>query len=111
MRYYNIDGLLVTGDDNKFAGVVWLQDLIGIDQCSSPVSLFLSDDYLSIQVGDSLSTVLEKVADYGGRDFGVLPVLGTRGAIHGFLNRSSLLSILNRRFIDKPVERDEQEGT
>ena len=29
MRHYNIDSLLVTGDDNKFAGMVWLQDLIG----------------------------------------------------------------------------------
>ncbi len=40
MRHYNIDSLLVTGDDNKFAGMVWLQDLIGIDQYSSPVSSF-----------------------------------------------------------------------
>lgn len=49
MRHYNIDSLLVTGDDNKFAGMVWLQDLIGIDQYSSPVSSFLSDDYLSVR--------------------------------------------------------------
>ena len=102
--------LLVTGDDNKFAGMVWLQDLIGIDQYSSPVSSFLSDDYLSVRVDDSLSTVLEKVADYGEKDFGILPVLDAEGAIRGFLNRSSLLSTLSRRFIDEPVERDEQEG-
>ena len=105
MRHYNIDSLLVTGDDNKFAGMVWLQDLIGIDQYSSPVSSFLSDDYLSVRVDDSLSTVLEKVADYGEKAFGIL-----EGAIRGFLNRSSLLSTLSRRFIDEPVERDEQEG-
>ena len=110
MRHYNIDSLLVTGDDNKFAGMVWLQDLIGIDQYSSPVSSFLSDDYLSVRVDDSLSTVLEKVADYGEKDFGILPVLDAEGAIRGFLNRSSLLSTLSRRFIDEPVERDEQEG-
>ena len=110
MRHYNIDSLLVTGDDNKFAGLVWLQDLIGIDQYSSPVSSFLSDDYLSVRVDDSLSTVLEKVADYGEKDFGILPVLDAEGAIRGFLNRSSLLSTLSRRFIDEPVERDEQEG-
>ena len=110
MRHYNIDSLLVTGDDNKFAGMVWLQDLIGIDQYSSPVSSFLSDDYLSVRVDDSLSTVLEKVADYGETDFGILPVLDAEGAIRGFLNRSSLLSTLSRRFIDEPVERDEQEG-
>ena len=110
MRHYNIDSLLVTGDDNKFAGMVWLQDLIGIDQYSSPISSFLSDDYLSVRVDDSLSTVLEKVADYGEKDFGILPVLDAEGAIRGFLNRSSLLSTLSRRFIDEPVERDEQEG-
>lgn len=110
MRHYNIDSLLVTGDDNKFAGMVWLQDLIGIDQYRSPVSSFLSDDYLSVRVDDSLSTVLEKVADYGEKDFGILPVLDAEGAIRGFLNRSSLLSTLSRRFIDEPVERDEQEG-
>lgn len=110
MRHYNIDSLLVAGDDNKFAGMVWLQDLIGIDQYSSPVSSFLSDDYLSVRVDDSLSTVLEKVADYGEKDFGILPVLDAEGAIRGFLNRSSLLSTLSRRFIDEPVERDEQEG-
>ena len=40
----------------------------------------------------------------------VLPVLDAEGAIRGFLNRSSLLSTLSRRFIDEPVERDEQEG-
>ena len=106
----DIDSLLVTGDDNKFAGMVWLQDLIGIDQYSSPISSFLSDDYLSVRVDDSLSTVLEKVADYGEKDFGILPVLDAEGAIRGFLNRSSLLSTLIRRFIDEPVERDEQEG-
>ena len=110
MRHYNIDSLLVTGDDNKFAGMVWLQDLIGIDQYSSPISSFLSDDYLSVRADDSLSTVLEKVADYGEKDFGILPVLDAEGAIRGFLNRSSLLSTLSRRFIDEPVERDEQEG-
>ena len=86
------------------------QDLIGIDQYSSPISSFLSDDYLSVRVDDSLSTVLEKVADYGEKDFGILPVLDAEGAIRGFLNRSSLLSTLSRRFIDEPVERDEQEG-
>ena len=80
------------------------------DQYSSPVSSFLSDDYLSVRVDDSLSTVLEKVADYGEKDFGILPVLDAEGAIRGFLNRSSLLSTLSRRFIDEPGERDEQEG-
>lgn len=43
------------------------------------------------------------------KDFGILPS-DAEGAIRGFLNRSSLLSTLSRRFIDEPVERDEQEG-
>ena len=53
MRQNNIDSLLVTGEKNRFLGMIWMDSLKNVTDYDKSVSNYISDDYLSVREEDS----------------------------------------------------------
>ena len=105
MRQNNIDSLLVTGEKNRFLGMIWMDSLKNVTDYDKSVSNYISDDYLSVREEDSFRNVLSmlKIRNYG-HHFGIIPVLGEEREIRGYLTKSSLLAVLSRQFIPEQSE-------
>lgn len=105
MRQNNIDSLLVTGEKNRFLGMIWMDSLKNVTDYDKSVSNYISDDYLSVREEDSFRNVLSmlKIRNYG-HHFGIIPVLGEERELRGYLTKSSLLAVLSRQFIPEQSE-------
>lgn len=101
MNHARVDSVLVT-DNNKFKGVVWLEDLKNFEKYNSPLEDFISEDYHAVNEETSLKDIVNTVNyEY----FGIIPVLNDNQELCGFLTKSRLLAVLSRQYQNANVQR------
>lgn len=100
MRQNGIDSLMVEDDRGKFLGMLWLKDLAekGESIYSKNVEEFLSDRYVVVETGENLKDILAKIRAFDYHSVGIIPVLDRDHIVVGYITRSSILSVLSRRF-------------
>lgn len=101
MNHARVDSVLVT-DNNKFKGIVWLEDLKNFEKYNSPLEDFISEDYHAVNEETSLKDIVNTVNyEY----FGIIPVLNDNQELCGFLTKSRLLAVLSRQYQNANVQR------
>ena len=101
MNHACVDSVLVT-DNNKFKGIVWLEDLKNFEKYNSPLEDFISEDYHAVNEETSLKDIVNTVNyEY----FGIIPVLNDNQELCGFLTKSRLLAVLSRQYQNANVQR------
>lgn len=91
MNHARVDSVLVT-ENNKFKGIVWLEDLKNFEKYNSPLEDFISEDYHAVNEETSLKDIVNTVNyEY----FGIIPVLNDNQELCGFLTKSRLLAVLS----------------
>ena len=100
MRQKSIDSIIVT-EGRRFDGIVWLEDLKEFKNYSSSLEAFISDDYTVVYTDTTLQEIIDTI-DYNVS--GIIPVLDRQNNLEGFLTKSSLLSVLSKRY-----KKDEEE--
>lgn len=101
MNHARVDSVLVT-DNNKFKGIVWLEDLKNFEKYNSPLEDFISEDYHAVNEEASLKDIVNTVNyEY----FGIIPVLNDNQELCGFLTKSRLLAVLSRQYQNANVQR------
>lgn len=101
MNHARVDSVLVT-DNNKFKGIVWLEDLKNFEKYNSPLEDFISEDYHAVNEETSLKNIVNTVNyEY----FGIIPVLNDNQELCGFLTKSRLLAVLSRQYQNANVQR------
>lgn len=101
MNHARVDSVLVT-DNNKFKGIVWLEDLKNFEKYNSPLVDFISEDYHAVNEETSLKDIVNTVNyEY----FGIIPVLNDNQELCGFLTKSRLLAVLSRQYQNANVQR------
>ena len=101
MNHARVDSVLVT-DNNKFKGIVWLEDLKNFEKYNSPLEDFISEDYHAVNKETSLKDIVNTVNyEY----FGIIPVLNDNQELCGFLTKSRLLAVLSRQYQNANVQR------
>ena len=101
MNHARVDSVLVT-ENNKFKGIVWLEDLKNFEKYNSPLEDFISEDYHAVNEEASLKDIVNTVNyEY----FGIIPVLNDNQELCGFLTKSRLLAVLSRQYQNANVQR------
>lgn len=101
MNHARVDSVLVT-ENNKFKGIVWLEDLKNFEKYNSPLEDFISEDYHAVNEETSLKDIVNTVNyEY----FGIIPVLNDNQELCGFLTKSRLLAVLSRQYQNANVQR------
>lgn len=98
MRQNAINSVIViSGNNRRFEGMVWLEDLRDLDAASMSKTLkeVLSSDYVTVCEDTSLQDIIDEI-DY--ERSGIIPVLNERRELRGSLSKSILLAVLSRRY-------------
>lgn len=98
MRQNAINSVIViSGNNRRFEGMVWLEDLRDLDVASMSKTLkeVLSSDYVTVCEDTSLQDIIDEI-DY--ERSGIIPVLNERRELRGSLSKSILLAVLSRRY-------------
>ena len=98
MRQNNVDSLIAEEPNGRFLGVVWLKELSENKNYSSDVAPFISDVYMAVKGDSSLKDILARIKEHEYHNIGIMPVLDDNGFVEGYITKSSLLSVLSRRF-------------
>ena len=98
MRQNNVDSLIAEEPNGRFLGVVWLKELSENKNYSSDIAPFISDVYMAVKGDSSLKDILARIKEHEYHNIGIMPVLDDNGFVEGYITKSSLLSVLSRRF-------------
>ena len=100
MRQNSIDSLMVEDGNGTFLGMLWLKDLVelGEEIYSRNAEEFISDRYVVVGEEENLRDILGKIRAFDYHRVGIIPVLREDRVVMGYITRSSLLSVLSRRF-------------
>ena len=100
MRQNNIDSLMMEDGKGTFLGMLWLKDLAeqGESIYSRNAEDFLSERYVTVSEDENLKEILAKIRAFDFHGVGIIPVLNESRIVVGYITRSSILSILSRRF-------------
>ena len=100
MRQNNIDSLMMEDGAGTFLGMLWLKDLAdkGESIYSRNAEEFLSDRYVVVGEEENLKDILAKIRAFDFHGVGIIPVLDEQRIVVGYITRSSILSVLSRRF-------------
>ena len=96
MNHAHVDSVLVTDNENKFAGIVWMEDLKDFQSFNAPITDFISEDYHVVNENMSLKDIIN--LDY--KYYGIIPVVDNNDVLTGFLTKSRMLSVLSRQYQD-----------
>ena len=96
MNHAHVDSVLVTDNNNKFAGIVWMEDLQDFKSYNAPLTDFISEDYQVVNENMSLKEIIN--LNY--KHYGIIPVVNDAGEVAGFLTKSRMLSVLSRQYQD-----------
>ena len=100
MRQNSIDSLMMEDEKGVFLGMLWLKDLADREESSFAMNAeeYLSDRYVVVGEDENLKDVLAKIRAFDYHRVGIIPVLDDQRVVVGYITRSSLLSVLSRRF-------------
>ena len=99
MNHAHVDSVLVT-ENNKFMGIVWMEDLQSFHSANVPLADFISEDYHSVNENMSLKDIIN--IDY--KNYGIIPVVNDCNELAGFLTKSRMLSVLSRQYQEQNME-------
>ena len=100
MRQNSIDSLMMEDEKGVFLGMLWLKDLADREESSFAMNAeeYLSDRYVVVGEDENLKDILSKIRAFDYHRVGIIPVLDEHRVVVGYITRSSLLSVLSRRF-------------
>lgn len=102
MNHAHVDSVLVTDNENKFAGIVWMEDLKDFQSYNAPITDFISEDYHVVNENMSLKDIIN--LDY--KYYGIIPVVDNNDVLTGFLTKSRMLSVLSRQYQDAAAQKE-----
>jgi osmoprotectant transport system ATP-binding protein len=101
MKYNHVDSLLVVNKDNTLSGIITLKEIRSSMDKNKKLKDIMETEVITVNCEESILNVLETIEK---ESIGYVPAVDNDSKLVGLVTKSSLLSVLSDKLMNKEVE-------